>query len=138
MTLNCGWWAVGVMLLVAGCAALEPPVPGGGDTYTALRRYYQANALERDGRCRRPYLDGILGSEVVEQTPERTVLRVTYAYRDLLGDETEGRRRFPNGTDRCRGIEERTFALASGPGGAPRVVEMSGLERGDPLPALFH
>lgn len=125
--------AAALLALVTGCAG-APALPGGEATHSALRQHYRQHALERDGRCRAPYLDGILASEVVEQAADVTTLRVRYAYRDLIGDETQGRRR--PAADRCQGIGERTFTLATGPGGA-RVVEMSGLKRGDPLPALF-
>ena len=124
---------------LAACAAFEPPLPGGYTTYAELRHYYRRHAVEWDGRCRAPYLDGVLASEVVEDTPEQMVLRVKYHYRDEVGWENGGSPIHAfGGTDRCKGIEERTFTLAKRPDDQVQVVEMSGLARGEPMPALFH
>ena len=127
-----------VWLVLAGCALYEPPVPGGQATYTEMRVFYRRHALEEDGRCRAPYLDGIIRSEVVRDMPDQLELRTTYHWRDQIGDET-GSDLFPSrGTDRCKGIEERTFTFDKLENGALEAVAMDGLTRGDRIPAVFH
>lgn len=126
-------------LLLAGCAIAEPPVPGGWSTYNDMRTYYRRNAMEWDGpgRCRMPYLDGVLKSEVVEETPERLQLDVTYHFRDQIGDDT-GSDFFPSsGTDRCKGIEHRTFTFEKLDDGELRTVDMTGLRKGGEVPSLL-
>lgn len=123
--------------LLAGCALYQPPVPGGWATYSEMRTHYRQHAIEWDGRCRAPYLDGILDSEVVRETPDELELLVSYHWRDQVGDET-GSDEFPTGgTDRCKGIDERTFTFARTDDDRLEVIAMDGLKRGDPIPALF-
>ncbi|HEX6143926.1 MAG TPA: hypothetical protein VFZ01_14505 [Geminicoccaceae bacterium] len=124
--------------LLAGCALYQPPVPGGWATYGEMSAYYRRHAVEWDGRCRAPYLDGVLESEVVRETPDELALAVSYHWRDRIGDET-GSDEFPtSGTDRCKGIDERTFTFAKLDDDRLEVVAMDGLKRGDRVPALFH
>lgn len=128
---------IAVAVALAGCAVWQPPVPGGWDTYADMRAYYSRHAVEWDGRCRVPYLDGLLESEVVRDTEDELALLTTYYWRDRVGDDA-GNHMFPfGGTDRCKGIDERTFVFAKRDDGALEVVGMSGLTRGDPLPAMF-
>ena len=127
--------ALGTVL--AGCTLYQPPVPGGWTTYSDMSVYYRRHAVEWDGRCRAPYMDGILETEVVRETDEELAMLTTYYWRDRVGDET-GNDRFPfGGTDRCKGIEARTFVLAKQDDGSLRTVAMDGLRRGGRVPALF-
>jgi hypothetical protein len=123
--------------LLAGCALAEPPVPGGWTTYNDMRVYYRRNAWEWEGRCGMPYLDGVLESEVVDETPERLDLLVTYYWRDQVGDDT-GDGMFPfGGTDRCKGIEHRTFSFEKLDDDTLKTVGMDGLQKGGKVPSLF-
>lgn len=124
--------------LLAGCAAVEPPVPGGWATYSDMREHYRRYAWEWNGRCRAPYMDGILDTEVVRETDEELALLTTYHWRDRIGDET-GSGEFPvTGTDRCKGIDERTFVFAKQDDGSLRTIGMDGLRRGGEIEAVFH
>src|SRR5919106_7076210 len=72
--------------LVAGCADVpwQPPA-----YETAMKRYYQAHATEKNGRCLAPYIDGFTTVEIVEDTPERTPVEARYLYRDWVKDGGE-------------------------------------------------
>lgn len=125
-----------LLALLAGCALAEPPVPGGWDTYTDMNTWYRRHAWEWDGRCRMPYLDGVLEAQTVEETDEELTLRATYYWRDRVGDDT-GSDVFPFGSDRCKGIEERTFVLAKQDDGSLETIGMDGLQRGGKVPSMF-
>lgn len=105
--------------LVAGCADVpwQPPA-----YQTAMKRYYQAHATEKNGRCRAPYIDGFTRVEVVEDTPERTLVDVRYLYRDGVKDG--GEQPFTE----CIGYGQRSFVLAQSDD-RMQVLEMSGPRR---------
>jgi hypothetical protein len=69
--------------LVTGCADVpwQPPA-----YQTAIKRYYEAHATEKNGRCRAPYIDGFTKIEVVEDTPEGMLVDARYLYRDWVKD----------------------------------------------------
>ena len=52
-----------------------------------IQLYYQRNALEENGRCTRPLLQGVTRSEVLAEGDEQLVVALTYRYRDSLRDE---------------------------------------------------
>ena len=122
---------------VGGCALYQPPVPGGWSTYQDMSVYYRRHAMEWNGRCRAPYLDGLLETEVVRESDGQLRILATYHWRDRVGDET-GNDHFPfSGTDRCKGIDERTFVLEKADDGSLTTVAMDGLKRGGEIEALF-
>jgi hypothetical protein len=82
-----------------------------------LQHYYEARATEENGRCRSPLLDGVLNAAVLQDDPQRLVVRVRYLYRDHSA-ELRGA---------CIGFGNRTFTIDKGPDG-PMVVEMSGAQ----------
>jgi len=82
-----------------------------------LQHYYEARATEENGRCRSPLLDGVLNATVLQDDPQRLVVRVRYLYRDHSA-ELRGA---------CIGFGNRTFTIDKGPDG-PMVVEMSGAQ----------
>lgn len=90
---------------LAGVQGLRPVVQG----------YYQARATEESGRCRSPLLDGVLSATVLQDDPQRLIVRVRYLYRDHAA-ELRGA---------CIGFGNRTFTLERGPEGLA-VVDMSG------------
>jgi len=105
--------------LVAGCANgfWQPP-----PYETAIKSYYRAHASEKNGRCLAPYVDGFTTLQVVEDTPERTVIEARYLYRDWVkdgGDEP---------FSECVGYGRRSFVL-TGNGERLEVIEMSGPRR---------
>jgi hypothetical protein len=105
--------------LVTGCADVpwQPPA-----YQTAIKRYYEAHATEKNGRCRAPYIDGFTKIEVVEDTPEGMLVEARYLYRDWVKDG--GDQPFTA----CIGYAGRSFALARSDDRV-QVIEMSGLRR---------
>lgn len=105
--------------MAAGCAnpPWQPP-----PHETAIKRYYQAHASEKNGRCLAPYIDGFTTLEVAEDTPERTVVEARYLYRDWVkdgGDEP---------FNECIGYGRRSFVLVRSDERV-QVIEMSGPRR---------
>lgn len=128
------WVVAGAAL--AGCAS--PSIESarfdsGGAIETAIKRHYSSNASERHGLCPRPYIDGITGVEVIEDSPERLVAEVRYFFRDRIreqaGDEDDG-------AVFCTGFSERTFTVTSTDQG-PKVTDMSGPQEEPYLRARF-
>lgn len=119
------WLGLVAGVALIGCASpsIESTQFGAGsDVETAIKRYYASTASEQHGLCPRPYIDGITGVEIVEDSLERLVAEVSYFFRDRIrepaGDEDEG-------SVPCTGFGERTFTVTSTENG-PRVVDMSG------------
>jgi hypothetical protein len=77
-----------------------------------VKLYYQQNALEENGRCTRPLLEGVTRSEVLAEDDEQLVIGLTYRYRDSIRDEP----RSPSGQlpmfRECEGFASRTFTIA--------------------------
>ena len=105
--------------LVAGCADVpwQPPA-----YQTAMKRYYQAHATEKNGRCRAPYIDGFTKVEMVEDTPGRMLVEARYLYRDWVKDG--GDQPFTA----CIGYAGRSFVLTQADDRV-QVLEMSGPRR---------
>ena len=110
--------------LVAGCANApwQPPA-----YETAIKRYYEAHASERNGQCLAPYIDGFTKVEVVEDTPERMVVDARYLYRDWVKDRRDETDERPLPRD-CVGYNQRSFVLAQSDDRL-QVTEMSGPRR---------
>ena len=107
--------------LVAACANApwQPPA-----YETAIKRYYEAHASERNGQCLAPYIDGFTTLQVVEDTPERMVVDARYLYRDWLKDGSDGNGMMLG----CVGYGQRSFVLARSDDRLA-VMEMSGPRR---------
>jgi hypothetical protein len=98
----------------------------------AIKLYYERNALEENGRCTRPLLEGVSRSEVLEEDQNQLVVTLTYSYRDSLRDEP----RAPSGRGifrECVGFASRTFTVAKGEEGL-KVVSMNGPQKGRRAP----
>jgi hypothetical protein len=98
----------------------------------AIKLYYERNALEENGRCTRPLLEGVSGSEVLEEDQDQIVVTLVYRYRDSLRDEP----RAPSGRGlfrECVGFASRTFTVAKGEEGLT-VVSMNGPQKGRRAP----
>ena len=106
--------AVVVAGLVAACASppWQPP-----PYETAIKRYYQAHASEKNGRCLAPYIDGFTTFQVVEDAPERVVVEARYLYRDWVKDG--GDEPFTE----CIGYGRRSFVLTR----SDDVLQVSGM-----------
>jgi hypothetical protein len=99
-----------------------------------IRFYYEQNALEENGRCSSPLLEGVSRSEVLAEDDEQLVVRLTYRYRDFMRDKP----RLPSGQfplfRECRGFATRTFTIAKA-GGELRVASMDGPQKRRRAPA---
>jgi hypothetical protein len=77
-----------------------------------IKLHYERNALEENGRCTRPLLEGVTRSEVLAEDDDQLVIRLTYRYRDSIRDEP----RSPSGQlpmfRECEGFAGRTFTIA--------------------------
>jgi hypothetical protein len=94
-------------LLLVGCSSVfgeQPQLDG------TIERYYEAHASERGGQCLAPYIDGVTGTQVVEDDPQRLVVDVRYLYRDRYKDNEAGIE--GNGLTGCVGYGARRFVLA--------------------------
>jgi hypothetical protein len=72
-----------------------------------VKLYYERNALEENGLCTVPLLEGVSRSEVLAENDEQLVLALTYRYRDSMRDE----RRLGLFRE-CEGFARRTFTIA--------------------------
>jgi hypothetical protein len=72
-----------------------------------IKLYYERNALEENGRCTAPLLEGVSRSEVLAEDDDELVIGLTYRYRDTLRDE----RRLGLFRE-CEGFASRTFTIA--------------------------
>ncbi|MGH6899296.1 MAG: hypothetical protein ACREJ5_22555 [Geminicoccaceae bacterium] len=113
-----------ILALLLGCSGAQiesahvgPPAAIEG----AITRHYERYASE--GNCFNPYIDGVTRLIVLEDTPDRLVVRARYFYRDRFHDGGQGHGARGHG---YRGFGERTFTLARGSGGVPVVVGMTG------------
>lgn len=119
------WLCMVAGAALAGCVSPSvesAQVGSGGAIETAIKRYYSSNASEDRGHCPRPYIDGITGVEVIEDTPERLVAEVRYFFRDRIRDQPGDE---DDGSVRCIGFSKRTFTVDRTEQG-PKVVDMSG------------
>ena len=108
-------------LALAACSGLPSgagqDLAGVPDLRPVVQRYYEARATEENGRCRAPLLDGVLNATVLQDDPQRLIVRLRYLYRDHTA-ELRGA---------CIGFGNRTFTIDKGPDGLT-VVDMSGAQ----------
>ncbi len=113
--------ATALCLLLGACAASLSSLAGYPGLKTKIRYYYANHASEENATCLAPEMRGITRVEVLEDTPERLVLRIRYYYQDDSYGEIDEE----NFTIlRCRGFRTRTFVVDKRDG--LRVVGMSG------------
>ena len=103
------------LIACAGCATQLAGEPGLGE---ALQRHYDAHATEQGGLCASPRFGPVTSSSVQEQTADRLVVGVSYAYSDQ-GGQASGQ---------CRGFGRRIFTVARSADGF-EVLEMTGPRR---------
>jgi hypothetical protein len=105
--------------LVAGWSS-ETPYPSAQET--AIKRYYEAHASERNGRCRTPYIDRFERIDVVENTAAQMVVDAGYRYRDWRLDRQAWR--IGDTRSGCVASSSRRFVLVRHEGRL-QVAEMS-------------
>jgi len=126
-----------LMVILPLCASCDPykmrawELAGEPGLLFEIQQYYERNALEEGGRCPAPLLGGVTRTEILEDTPERVVLHLNYAYRDMIrdGDDCSEMRPARCGIMReCRGFAQRTFTVARTEDGL-EVIDMTGQRR---------
>lgn len=110
--------------LAAGWSS-EAPYPSAHET--AIKRYYEAHASERDGRCRTPYIDRFHNVDVIEDTAAQMVVDAGYRYRDWRLDRQAWR--IGGARSGCVASGSRRFVLVRSEGRL-QVAEMSTPLRG--------
>lgn len=117
------------LLVLAGCAGMNS-LAGREGLAVPVRNYYADNATEEGGICPTPIIRSITGTEVVEETDERLVLRLRYAYQDRSNSAVEVDALGFIQPLGCTGFATRTFTISVGPEGGPaEVLDMSGERR---------
>lgn len=116
-------------LCFAGCAGDPAQNPawnlaGHPGLLYDIKLFYERNALEENGRCTRPLLEGVSRAEVLSEDDQQIVLALTYRYRDLMRDE----RRLGRPFRECEGFARRTFTVAK-TGDGFTVTEMGGPQK---------
>ena len=111
---------------VAGCAWQGPSLAGHEGLQWKVMSFYDARALEENALCPQPRMDAVVGHHVVEETPERVVMRVRYHYRDegMTADIPSGGTSYG-----CDDWGERTFTFVRTDGGGLEVEGMTGAQR---------
>lgn len=125
---------LGAGFLLAACAGDPAQNPawelaGHPGLLYDVKLFYERNALEEDGRCTMPLLEGVTRSEILSEDDEQLVLGLTYRYRDVIRDE----RRLGLFRE-CEGYASRTFTIAK-TGDELRVVGMGGPQKRRGAPA---
>jgi hypothetical protein len=126
---------VSVSIALAACAGDPAQNPawdlaGHPGLLSWVRFYYERNALEENGRCSSPVLEGVSRTEVLAEDDEQLVIRLTYRYRDFMRD----RPRWPGFFRECAGFATRTFTIAKA-GDELRVASMDGPQKRRRAPA---
>lgn len=108
---NVGWLG-GAALWLAACVSDPAEIPawelaGHPGLLYHVKLYYERNALEENGRCTFPLLEGVSRSEILSEDDEQLVIGLTYRYRDMVRDE----RRLGLFRE-CEGYATRTFTVA--------------------------
>ena len=128
--------AVATLFACAGDPAQNPAwqLAGYPGLLFPIKVYYERNALEENGRCTAPLLEGVSRSEILAEDQDQLVVALTYRYRDAIRDEP----RLPSGNlpflRECEGFASRTFTIAKSEQGLA-VAGMDGPQKGRRLPA---
>jgi hypothetical protein len=125
--------ALGLLALAACDPYKNPAWTLGGEPglLFAIKQYYELNAVEENGWCKRPLLDGVTRSHVVEDPPGRFAVDLGYYYRDMVRDGDDCH--LPNAPclalRECEGFAERSFVVGREQERL-KVLEMGGPSRG--------
>ncbi|HEX6012260.1 MAG TPA: hypothetical protein VFY87_10765, partial [Geminicoccaceae bacterium] len=106
------------------CSWRGPPLAGFEGLENEVVGFYRANATERQMSCTMVTMTPV-AAEVVEDAPRRVVIEVRNRW-----TANRARRGRGFGPGFCNGWGQRTFTLARANGGAPRLVGMTGEQRG--------
>jgi hypothetical protein len=97
-----------------------------------VNNFYHRHATEEGGRCHSPFIEGVTGVAVVEESDTLLKIDLRYYYRDFLrgGNDCDRKRRPHRCTifRECTGFSERRFEISKSDAGYT-VVDMSGSRR---------
>ena len=98
-----------------------------------VSNYYHRHAIEENGRCKSPYIDGVTRAEASEPEDGVFDVHVRYYYRDFLNDgndDCDPERRPLRCTvmRECRGFSAREFRVTRTESGYD-IIDMSGSRR---------
>ncbi len=136
------WLWPGLLILAAACGdpRANPAWTLGGEPglLFAIKQYYELNALEENGRCTAPLLEGVTYSRITQADAGHLEVELGYYYRDAFrnGDDCSRLRPLRCGIMRaCQGFAERRFVVAKDEDQEQfrdqlKVVEMDGARRG--------
>lgn len=116
--------AIGTLLLAA-CAGVND-LGSYTDLRWKLQSFYQDHAWEEGARCVLPSMS-ITQWKVVEETPEKIVMDVRYAWR-VQNDGGRSRSRTSGGGGTCSGFNERRFTIVKSRDGL-QIESMTGEQR---------
>lgn len=120
--------ALGLLAALAACAFQGAPIAGYEGLQQKITRYYRQHAAERNYMCLAPEMRAITRVQVLENTPDRLVVRVRYNWVDTqYGEEDVGETGVV--IQRCQGFADRTFTFDKRLG--MQIVDMSGPKRDD-------
>jgi hypothetical protein len=139
MRLSFRWPPVAILGGLIACAGgASDEVAGQPDLLAKVRSYYDQHAMEEGGLCGSPRLARVTGSSLEQESAERMVMRVSYAYNDPSVHPTawgqfsagpEGAKPAGiAGPSRCRGFGTRTFTAVRKADGF-EVIAMTGSQR---------
>lgn len=112
-------------LPLLACGVQGPSLAGQPGLQWQVQSFYDGRAMERHATCPNPRLQTIARTEVVEETPERVVMRLRYYWFDDSQDDEIGE----HSVVRCQGWGERSFTFARAGDGRLTVVAMSGVTK---------
>lgn len=117
-------------LPLAACSYQGPSFAGVPGLQYRTISYYNARAWEENATCPQPRMSSVFVDEVLEETPERLVVRARYRYRDDgQRDDDEGFFGLRGNPFRCEGWGERVFTFAKRTDGTADPIEMTGPQR---------
>ena len=111
---------------LSGCAWQGPSLAGHEGLQWQVISYYGARALEEGAMCPQPQITAVTRARVLEETPERVVMRLDYHYRDETMDVQAGDATVYG----CDGFGERDFTFARSTASGLDVLAMTGPQRG--------
>lgn len=113
------------LLPLLACNVPGPSLAGQPGLQWQVQSFYDGRAMERHATCPNPSMQTISRTEIVEDTPERVVMRLRYYWFDDSQDDTFGE----HSVVRCQDWAERTFTFDRRSDGTLQVVGMSGVTK---------
>lgn len=122
-----------LLTTLGACSWQGPGIAGYDGLQFRVISFYDARAMEENATCPQPRMRAVTRAQVVEETPERVVMNIKYAFEDegQTDYDNDGFPPFGGGgfLNRCNGFGERTFTFARRTDGSLDVASMTGPQR---------